>query len=141
MSNSTEQKQEVNMVPAPSIASQTINPEPGNKWKVRAKLSWMNKGAVQDYSAVALIDSGQTLEHDGIISQNMWQQLHCPPTEPRDPRHGRIGTASTGAYLGELGVVKESARMTIRLNDREVPFRPVVVTELSHSINLGSVFL
>ena len=118
MSNSTEQKQEVNIVQTPSMASQTTNPEPGNKWKVRANLTWMNRGEVKEYPAIALVDSGQTLEYDGIISQNMWQNLHCPPTEPRDPRQGRVWTARAGVHLTELGVVKEGARMTIQMGNK-----------------------
>ena len=141
MSKSTEQKQEVNMVQTPSMASQATNPEPGNKLKTKATLTWMDKGALRDFTGIALVDSGQTLNYDGIISQNLWQNLQCPPTEPRDPRQGRVGTARVGAYLAELGVVKEGVRMKIRMGNREVPFRPLVVVELSHSLNLGAVFL
>ena len=122
MSKSTEQKQEVNMVQTPSIASQTTNPEPGNKLKTKATLTWMDKGALREFPAIALVDSGQTLNYDGIISQNMWQRLQCPPTEPWEPGQGRVGTARAGAYLSDLGVVKEGARMKIQMEGREEPF-------------------
>ena len=43
--------------------------------------------------------------------------------------------------MDKKGVVSQRANMTIRLNDHQVEFRPLIIDSLSHSMNIGPQFL
>ena len=108
----------------PSVVSQTTNPEPGLKHKVKAVIMCTVKGTRLSWETIALIDNGQTLKQDGVISKADWQAMQYPETEPQEPGRGPVATAAKGAVMSDNGVVAERARMTIRLGGRTVPFRP-----------------
>ena len=70
----------------------TIDPEQGLKPKVRALLQFMSKGRLRAASIVALVDTGQTVDADGIISEVAWKTLRQPELDPdpqwvKDPTH------------------------------------------------------
>ena len=82
--------------------SRTTNPEPGLKQKVRGLLAYKLKGKYRVTEIIAIIDNGQTLPYDGIISRVAWETMQQPEL---DPDLGTVGTAAEGASLNKRGIV------------------------------------
>ena len=87
---------------------------------------------------VALVDTGQTLPYDGIMSKAAWETLQQPEL---DPEQGAVGTAQEGGVLCKRGVVSQRVCMVLMLGNKQVEFRPLVLDGLTHSMNLGARFL
>ena len=85
------------------IESVTTDPEEGSKPKVKALVAFQLKGRQRTATLVALVDTGSTVDADGIISEEAWETLQQPEIDP-DP--GTLGTAGT-SKLFKLGRVSE----------------------------------
>ena len=101
-------------------------------------ISYKLEGRRRTAEVVALVDTGQTLPYDGIISRVAWETLQQPELEP-DP--GTVGTAQEGGVLCKRGLVGQQVGMVLIMGNKQVEFRPLVLDELTHSMNLGAQFL
>ena len=123
----------------PCVAgSVTTSPESGLRQKVKAIIHYKLKGRQRTAEVVALVDTGQTLPYDGIMSRVAWETLQQPELEP-DP--GTVGTAAEGGVLCKRGLVGRQVEMVLILGGKPVEFRPLVIDDLTHSMNLGAQFL
>lgn len=86
----------------------------------------------------ALIDSGNKVRYPLIISGKFADKLMLNISTP--PRGLKIGTASTDGTLRILGV---GSPIKVSIPDHKSSFKmkPLVIQDLSHPVNLGSVFL
>ena len=138
MQNTTEQKLVMDGPNYSSNESVTTAPEPGLKQKVKALLSYNHKGRRRTAQVVATIDTGQMLYHDGVISKVAWETMLQPELEPSE---GTVATAAHDGVMNKVGVVSERANMIITMGNKSVAFRPLVLDQLSHSLNIGAQFL
>ena len=123
----------------PCVASSiTTNPEPGLRQKVKGLIQYRLKGRLRTAEVVALVDTGQTLPYDGIMSRVAWETLQQPDLEPTN---GTVGTAAEGGVMSKRGMVSKQVEMSLMLGNHQVEFRPLVIDELTHSMNLGTQFL
>ena len=123
----------------PSVASSvTTNPEIGLRQKVKGLIRFVLQGRRRTAEIVALVDTGQTLPYDGIISKAAWETLQQPELEPEQ---GTVGTAQEGGVLCKTGLVTQRVGMVLMLGNKQVEFRPLVLDGLTHSMNLGARFL
>ena len=86
----------------------------------------------------ALIDSGNKVRYPLIISGRVAEKLKLKISAP--PLGLKVGTASTEGTLKIVGV---GSPVTVRIPDHQNSFKmkPLVIQDLSHPVNLGSVFL
>ena len=106
--------------------SVTTNPEPGMRQKVKGLLHFKLKGGWRVAEVVALVDTGQTLPYDAIMSRTAWETLQQPELEPQP---GTVGTASEAGVLTKRGVMGKQVNMSILLGNKKVEFRPLVLNE------------
>ena len=57
------------------IESVTTDPEEGSKPKVKALVAFQLKGRQRAATLVALVDTGSTVDADGIISEVAWEAM------------------------------------------------------------------
>ena len=121
-----------------TASSVTTCPEAGLRQKVKGIIRFVLQGRWRTAEVVALVDTGQTLPYDGIISKAAWETIQQPEL---DPEQGAVGTAQEGGVLCKRGVVSQRVRMALMLGNKQVEFRPLVLDGLTHSMNLGARFL
>ena len=62
-------------------SSVTTSPEAGLRQKVKGLIRFVLQGRRRTAEVVALVDTGQTLPYDGIISKAAWETLQQPELE------------------------------------------------------------
>ena len=87
---------------APS--SVTTSPEYGLRQKVKGIISFTLQGRRRAAEVVALVDTGQTIPFDGIMSKAAWEALQRPELESDQ---GTVGTAQEGGTLHKIGLVTQ----------------------------------
>ena len=83
-----------------------------------------------------LVDTGNSINENVAISQNLHQQLGVGF---KSKQQREIGTANKDSKLVKLGI-SNAIRLKISGIPREYEIYPAVIDKLSNSINIGIVF-